>query len=236
MWKRLKDLVSIILPAYNEAGVIEDSVEKVREKLLELDRDFEIIIAENGSTDGTDVISKKLSDEYEDVKYLHSNKGRGNALRAAFKKAKGDVIVYMDTDLSTDLSYIEVVVNSIYAGYDVVTGTRLLPESIVVGRTLKREIASRSYNFLVRLILGSKLMDHQCGFKAFNGESLRELIDDVKDNDWSFDTEILVKAQKKGFKVTEIPVRWVDTTDTSVRFLKDVFVMGYNILKFRWEL
>ncbi|MFQ5975604.1 MAG: glycosyltransferase family 2 protein, partial [Candidatus Hydrothermarchaeales archaeon] len=87
---------SIVLPAYNEAGTIEDSVKKVRTALFELDRSFEIIIAENGSTDGTDRISKQLSQEYEGVSFLHTKKGRGNALRAAFKKANGDVILYMD--------------------------------------------------------------------------------------------------------------------------------------------
>lgn len=227
--------VSVVLPAYNESELIVDSVEKVRNVLLELGWTFEIIIAENGSTDGSDIISKMLSEEYEEVKHLHTEKGRGNALRAAFKKAEGDVIMYMDMDLSTDLRYIEVIVNSILDGYDVVTGSRLLPESVVVGRISKREITSRAYNFLVRLILGSKLMDHQCGFKAYNKESLRVIIDDVKDNDWSFDTEILVKSQKKGFKVTEIPVYWVDNTDTSVKLLKDILVMGYKILKFRWD-
>lgn len=228
--------VSIVLPAYNEVNTIEDSVKKVRVALLKLDRSFEIVIAENGSTDGTDSISKQLSQDYDDVRFLHTEKGRGNALRAAFKSANSHVVMYMDVDLSTDLSFVGVVINSIYAGNDVATGSRLLPESEVVGRTLKREISSRVYNLLVRIILSSKLMDHQCGFKAFKADSLRELIDDVKDNGWSFDTEILVKAQKKGYKVVEIPVHWVDTTNTSVKLLKDIIIMGYKLLKFRLEI
>lgn len=231
----LKNLVSIILPAYNEADIIGETVTKLREKLQEFDRDFEIIIAENGSTDGTDEISKKLSEEYKEVRYLHTEKGRGNALRTAFTSSNGDILVYMDADLATNLDHLKEIIQSIEEGNDFATGSRLLPQSNVIGRSITREICSRGYNFLVRIILKSQIHDHQCGFKAFNRTAILELIDDVKNNNWFLDTEILVKAQKKGYKVKEIPIFWNDSKESKVDVAQDIFGMGSNILRVWWE-
>ena len=231
----MKHLVSIILPAYNEAEVIENTVEKVREKLLELDKNFEIIIAENGSTDGTDLIAKKLSKTYEEVNYLHTDKGRGNALRASFNSSKGDIIVYMDVDLATDLKHLKEIINLIEIGNDLATGSRLLPQSLVEGRRTKREIASRMYNLLIRTLLSSKIHDHQCGFKAFKRESVLKIIDEVKDNYWFLDTEILVRAQKGGYKVAEIPINWTDTTESKVDMVRDILGMGSSIFRLWWD-
>ncbi len=225
--------LSIVLPAYNEAKRLRDTVEKVRESAAKTGYEFEIIIAEDGSKDGTDVIASELSSRYPEVIHLHSDErlGRGRALMNAFERARGKVVVYMDVDLATDLKHLRELVDAIAAeGYDLATGSRLMKDS-KTDRPAKREIASRGYNFLVRLLLGSKIHDHQCGFKAFRREVILEIGRDVKDNHWFWDTEVLVLAQKRGYKVKEIPVRWKHGGETKVDFGRDVVYMFSQILR-----
>jgi hypothetical protein len=228
-------IVSVVLPAYNEAKSIERAVEEVRKELLSyLDEgEFEIIIAEDGSTDGTDMLARRLSERYPEVHHLHSDErlGRGRALKNAFSLARGDILVYLDVDLSTDLKHLKELISSIKEeGYDFATGSRLMQES-KRERPFKRDFASKGYNFLVRLFLGSKLKDHQCGFKAFRKSALFSFIDEVKDNHWFWDTEVMVLAQKKGYKVKEFPVKWKQSRETKVRFGKDVVYMFSQILR-----
>lgn len=224
--------VSIVLPAYNEAKRLRNAVEKIENHVRELGYDYEIVIAEDGSTDGTDRIAREIAEKNPRVKHLHSKErlGRGRALMNAFRNCSGDIVVYMDVDLSTDLKHLKDIVSAIEEGYDVATGSRLMKES-VAKRPLKRDLASRVYNFLVRLLLGSKVRDHQCGFKAFKKSAILELGEKVRDTHWFWDTEVLVLAQKMGYKVKEIPVCWEHGGETKVRFKKDVLYMFFQILR-----
>ncbi len=225
--------VSIVLPAYNEARRIRETVNKVIEAAEKMGYDYEIIIAEDGSTDGTDKIAAEIAKTNDKVVHLHSDErlGRGRALMNAFEHAKGDIVVYMDVDLSTSLDHLKELVDSIAVeGYDVATGSRLLKES-KAERPLKRDLASKVYNLLVRLMLGSKIRDHQCGFKAFKKDVILDIGKKVKDNHWFWDTEVLVLAQKLGYKVKEIPVVWKHGGETKVEFGKDVVYMFSQILR-----
>ncbi len=226
-------MISIVLPAYNEAKRIKKAVERVINTAKSIGYDFEVIIAEDGSTDGTDKIASELAKKYAEVRHIHSNErlGRGRALKNAFKEAKGDIVVYMDVDLSTDLKHLKELVDSIAVeGYDIATGSRLLKDS-KAERPVKRAIASKVYNSLVRLLLGSKIKDHQCGFKAFKRDVILKICEDVKDNHWFWDTEVLVLAQKRGYKVKEIPVVWKQSEDTKVRFGRDSLYMFSQIFR-----
>jgi len=224
--------VSIVLPAYNEAKRLRNAVERIEEHVKELGYDYEIVIAEDGSTDGTDKIAREIAEINPRVKHIHSAErlGRGRALKNAFRNCSGDIVVYMDVDLSTDLKHLKEIVSAIAEGYDIATGSRLMKES-KAKRPLKRDVASKAYNFLVRLLLGSKIHDHQCGFKAFRKSAILELGEMVKDTHWFWDTEVLVLAQKKGYKVKEIPVTWEHGGETKVRFRKDVLYMFFQILR-----
>jgi uncharacterized membrane protein YbhN (UPF0104 family) len=229
--------VSVVLPAYNEANRIEDTVKVVKDTLEKLDYGYEIIIAEDGSTDGTDEIAKRLSSRDPRIVHLHSDNrlGRGKALTNAMEIAKGDVVVYLDVDLSTDMDHLKELIDAVAKeGYDIATGSRLLKDS-QTERPFKRDFASKVYNFLVRLMLGSKLRDHQCGFKAFKRSSVLKLLRDVKDNHWFWDTEVLVLAQRKGLRVKEIPVKWKQSGETKVKFTKDVLYMFSQILRMWME-
>jgi glycosyltransferase involved in cell wall biosynthesis len=230
--------VSIVFPAYNEVNYLYPAVEKTVQTLNELKYSYEIIIAEDGSTDGTAERSEELAKKFSYVKHIHCEKrlGRGTALKNALMQCRGEVLVYMDLDLATDLKSLKPLIEAIAVeGYDVSIGSRLLPES-KVERSFRRSISSKSYNFLVRHMLGSKVRDHQCGFKAFKKEPLLNLLDEVEATHWFWDTELLVRAYRHGYRVKEIPVEWKSGKDTKVNLTKDSSRMFGNIIGLWWQL
>jgi glycosyltransferase involved in cell wall biosynthesis len=230
--------VSAVFPAYNEVDYLEPAVEKTAQTLEEFTRSFELIIAEDGSTDGTAERSEELAKKYSFVQHIHGEKrlGRGTALNNAFRQSSGRILVYMDVDLATNIEQLRSLVKAVEEeGFDFAVGSRLLSES-KVERSRTRQIASKSYNFLVRAMLGSKLRDHQCGFKAFKREALMQLLDEVVARHWFWDTELLVRAARKGYKIKEIPVEWKGPRETKVRLLKDSFSMAGQVVKLWWRL
>ncbi|MFB6134585.1 MAG: flippase-like domain-containing protein [Halanaeroarchaeum sp.] len=231
--------VSVVLPAYNEEATIEETV---RVSLEALDAflpagSYEVIVAEDGCDDRTPEIADRLAAEDDRVRHFHSDErlGRGGALNAAFDAADGDTLVYYDTDLATDMSHLEELVESVRSGgYDLATGSRWMPGH-EADRPAKRGIPSQGFNTLVRLLLGSELNDHQAGFKAFRREAFERLRPDVKDEHWFWDTEMLVRAQRRGYDVKEFPVQWTPRGDSKVDLVRDVFGMGSQILRTAWE-
>jgi len=230
--------LSVVLPAYNEVNRLEVAVAKISQALKEDEYPYEIIIAEDGSTDGTAEKAEELAQKNSCVKHIHREKrlGRGTALSNAFRQCNGEVFVYMDLDLSTDLKSLKPLVDAIIIeGYDFSTGSRMLPESRVE-RTLGRSISSKSYNFLVRHMLDSKVKDHQCGFKALRKEAVLSLLNEVEATHWFWDTEILVRAHRHGFKIKEIPVNWTSGEDTKVNLAKDSWSMFWEVTSLWWKL
>lgn len=228
--------VTAIIPVFNDCPSLEIALEKGLETLPAISPDFEILVAEDGSTDGSAELVWKYEKQDSHVRLLHSDErqGRGRALNRAIREARGSVVCYFDVDLATDMKHLPALITAVREGSDISTGSRLLPESDIV-RTEGREIASRGYNFLVRLFLGSSLYDHQCGFKAFNRERILPLLPMIRSGHWFWDTEILVRAQHSGYRVTELPVRWRAGRGTTVR-LKDIFEMGTAILRLWWQI
>ncbi|NHX40534.1 MULTISPECIES: flippase-like domain-containing protein [Haloarcula] len=232
--------VSVVLPAYNEADTIEQTVSTTLETLASFlpDDTYEVIVAEDGCSDRTPEIATRLANEDSRIRHVHSDDrlGRGGALEYAFDQADGDTLVYFDTDLATDMSHLEELVNAVRIdGYDVATGSRWMPENRA-DRPAKRGIPSFGYNTLVRAVLRSDLKDHQCGFKAFDRQALETLLPIVQDEHWFWDTELLVKAQRNGYRVQEFPVDWTPKGDSKVDIVRDVFGMGSQILRTFWEL
>ncbi|MCU0632217.1 MAG: glycosyltransferase family 2 protein [Methanolinea sp.] len=228
--------VTAVIPVYNDRQGLEEAIPRSIEILATIDRGFELIIAEDGSTDGSADVVREWEGQDPRVMLMHSDArlGRGQALNRAFGAARGPIVCYYDVDLATDISHLPELIGAIREGYDVATGSRLLPESMIQ-RSGGRELASRGYNLLVRSILGSRLYDHQCGFKAFNKDRLQLLLPSVKDTHWFWDTEVLVRAQRKGYRVREFPVRWREGSGTTVR-RNDVYRMGKAILRLWWQL
>jgi glycosyltransferase involved in cell wall biosynthesis len=237
-----KKELSVVLPAHNEASKIEAAVRQTKQALaaFTVTAAYEILIAEDGSTDGTTDLARRIATEDPSVRHIHSDErlGRGKALNHAFKSAHGDILMYMDVDLSTDLSYIKPLINAMRAErYDFATGSRLLKESDVK-RSLKRTIMSKAFNLLVRLILRSKLRDHQCGFKSFRKEALMQIVDEIEDEHWFWDTELLVRAQRSGYRVKELPVIWTDkgAAGTKVNAINDSTSMFSKIITLYFHL
>lgn len=232
--------VSVVCPAYNEEDTIEKTVTVVFENLshlLSIDT-FEILIAEDGCDDCTPEIATRLSEQNKQIRHIHSNErlGRGGALSYAFQQARGEVLVYLDTDMATDMRHLEELVEAVRSdGYDIATGSRWLSES-QANRPAKRGIPSYGYNALVRMFLRSNIQDHQCGFKAFDRKALDTLLPTIKDDHWFWDTEVLIKAQRHGYRIKELPVNWTPKGDSKVDLIRDVFGMGSQILRTWWEL
>ncbi|KTG24779.1 flippase domain-containing glycosyltransferase AglD [Haloferax profundi] len=232
--------VSVVLPAYNEERTIENTVTVTVETLESfLPNDaFEVIVAEDGCDDRTPEIATRMASEDERIRHYHSDErlGRGGALERAFDAAHGETLVYFDTDLATDMRHLEELVERVRSGeYDVATGSRWMPEH-VAKRPAKRGFPSQVYNGLVRFFLRSDLRDHQCGFKAFSRTAFVTLRDDVEDNHWFWDTEMLVRAQRAGLRVAEFPVDWEPKGDTKVDLVRDILGMGSQIMRTWWQL
>lgn len=232
--------VSVILPAYNEADTIEATVDRTLETLSSFlpDDVVEIIITEDGCTDRTPEIAARLAKNDHRIIHLHSDSrlGRGAALERAVRCANGDVVAYLDTDMATDMVHLEELIETVRSGEaDIVTGSRWVPGH-EADRPLNRSIPSRGFNALVGLLLRSSLRDHQCGFKAFDRTALLDIIENVEDEHWFWDTEVLVRAQRAGYCVQEIPVKWTPRGDTKVDLIRDVFGMGSQIVRTWWQL
>jgi glycosyltransferase involved in cell wall biosynthesis len=211
-------VVDLVIPVYNEAGVLERSVRRLAAAMADCgDFGWQIVVVNNGSTDDTRGVGGRLAEQLPYVTLLHLDaKGRGGALRKAWTQTRAEFSVFMDVDLSTDLAALSHAVRLLREGADVVTGSRLHPHSRIT-RCLKREILSRGYNALIRGVLGTRSFDDaQCGFKGVRVEAVRRLLPLVKNQDWFFDTELLVLAEYAGLTIRTLPIIWVEDPDTRV--------------------
>jgi glycosyltransferase involved in cell wall biosynthesis len=219
-----KPRVNVTLPVYNEVGSLETNVKKLLEYLRPLSAwEFEIVIADNGSEDGTWLMAQRLEKEHG-IHAVHLNlPGRGGTLKHVWMESQAEVLSYMDIDLSTDLSAFPGLITPILEDEsDLVVGSRLLKAS-KTQRGWKRELLSRSYNKLLKQQLNVCFTDAQCGFKAISRRAAKSLIPQVKDNQWFMDTELLVKAEKQHYRIKELPVTWKEDTDSRVKIISTVW-------------
>lgn len=223
MIKRTK--VEVVIPIYNEEEDLETSINKLYSFLSKnLSRfEWKITIADNASTDDSLSIAQKLSGRHAEIKYIHlTQKGRGRAVKKAWRLSDADILVYMDVDLSTDLNSLVPIIRSLEQEYDIAIGSRLLSDSQVINRTIKREILSRIYNILIKIFFNTHFSDAQCGFKAVTKNTVRNLIPYITDNAWFFDSELLIVGDKLGYRIFEEPVKWIDNPGSTVRVLPTV--------------
>lgn len=228
--------VDCVIPVYNEEHVLAQSVATLRDFLKEnlSSYSWRIVIADNASTDGTLAVARALSDTHPEVNYIHlDKKGRGRALRAAWGESTAQVLSYMDVDLSTDLSFYPSLIKAVAEeGYDIAIGSRLMLTSQTT-RSFRREFISRSYNLLIKAMFFTHFADAQCGFKAISRRAARELLPLVQNQEWFFDTELLILAEQRGYPVKEIPVVWVEDPDTRVKVFKTALEDIRGLLRMR---
>ena len=210
--------VEIVVPVYNEEADLERSIRRLHRYLsAHFPLSWRVTIADNASTDRTWAIACDLACELKGVRAVHlDRKGRGRALREVWAASTAGVVAYMDPDLSTDLDALLPLVAPLVSGHsDVAIGTRLASGSRVV-RGPKREVISRTYNLLLKATMRSGFSDAQCGFKAVRADVARDLLPMIEDQEWFFDTELLLLAEHNGLRIHEVPVDWVDDADSRV--------------------
>ena len=229
-----RPMVDIVIPVHNEERDLRASVLRLHAYLTQqFPFSARITIADNASTDATPAVAAELAEELPEVRVLRLNdKGRGRALAAAWLTSDARVVSYMDVDLSTDLSALLPLVAPVISGHSQVSiGSRLVTGSRV-RRGPKREVISRVYNILLRLVLRVRFKDAQCGFKALRADVARSLLPDVVNRNWFFDTELLVRAERAGLRIHELPVDWTDDPDSRV----DIVATAIEDLRGVWRL
>lgn len=227
--------LSVVLPAYNASSKLRKTVEQIILKLNNTHLKYEIIIAEDGSKDGTYEIAEKLTKENNNIIHLHEDKklGRGGALSNSFRKTNGKVVLYTDVDLEIPLDYLDEIITPVLSNeFDVSIAAKRHPLSETKSPKT-REIMSLTYNFLVRKLLKSKIYCHQTGMKAFNREIIDKVLPHVEDKMWFWDTEIIVISQWMGYKINQVPVKCGYAFDGTTVNYKDSLDMFFSIFKLR---
>src|SRR5215203_4997748 len=204
--------VEVVVPVYNEQEALPKSIPALCAYLeTYFPYRWSVVIADNASTDATLSVAENLGATNPRVSVLHlEEKGRGRALKAAWVASEADVVAYMDVDLSTNLwSFLPLVAPLATGHSDVAIGSRLLRGAMVT-RQWKREVISRCYNLLIKILFGNHFSDAQCGFKAIKRGVAQELLPQVEDGEWFFDTELLLLAEERCLRISEVPVDWIE--------------------------
>ncbi|MCW2801077.1 MAG: sugar translocase [Aeromicrobium sp.] len=230
-------VLDIVIPVYNEETALVGSVDTVRAHMKTLGYDYRITIADNASTDATSLLAHQLAHRYPDVRVVSlARKGRGHALKQAWSRSDAEVLVYMDVDLSTDLNALLPLVAPLLSGHsDLAIGSRLARSSRTI-RGPKREVISRSYNLLLRSTLRTRFSDAQCGFKAIRRDVATRLLPLIEDDEWFFDTELLVVAERAGLRIHEVPVDWIDDIDSRVDIVRTATADLRGMGRLGWAL
>lgn len=232
----MEEMLSVVIPAYNEESRIHPTIQGIHAYLRRKSPKFEIIVVDDGSTDNTLRIVSDLSREFENIRAVHYqiNAGKGYAVREGVLSSRGALLLLCDADQSTPIEEIEKLVPFLDRGYDIVIGSRALSNSdILVRQPWYRERMGKIFNILVRMLIIGKFKDTQCGFKLFRGDVARALFKKSLINGFSFDVEILFLAERDGYAVGELPIRWINSPHSRVRIFRDSLGMFFELLKIK---
>jgi len=209
--------VQVVIPVYNEALVLAETAGTLLAYLSQhCPYDWHVVIADNRSTDDTPSVIRRITGADPRVRGLRiETRGRGIALKRAWADSDADIHAYMDADLSTDLGAFGPLLARVADGCDVAIGSRHVPHAVLT-RGLRREVLSRGYNALLRFAFGTAITDAQCGFKAVSHRVVTDLVPRVRSDGWFFDTELLLLAERGGYRIAEVPVTWVEDRDSRV--------------------
>jgi glycosyltransferase involved in cell wall biosynthesis len=218
--------VDVVVPVYNEERALPESIPVLRNFLTSSSFPYEwrIVIADNASIDSTPAVGQEIADGSDgQVAYVRIEaKGRGRALKRTWLESPKDIVSYMDVDLSTGLDAFTPLIRAIAEeGYDVAIGSRLAAQARIK-RSLKRRTLTRGYNTLIKAVFQTRFSDAQCGFKAVSRAAAQRIIPLIEDNNWFFDTELLIIAEKMGYRVKDVAVKWVEDLDTRVNIAATV--------------
>ena len=229
---------SIIIPAYNEAARIGATLQRVLEYLGPQSGDTEIIVVNDGSRDNTVEIVRSFANKNPALHLLENpgNRGKGYSVRNGMLHANGKILLFSDADLSSPIEESQKLFAAIAAGADVAIGSRWVKSSLQTERQpLYRQLFGRIFNLMLRITLGLKFKDTQCGFKAFTRAAAQKIFPLQKIERWGFDPELLYLSKKFGFNVVEVPVVWGHSGGTRISPLTDGTRMFLEMLKVRWN-
>ncbi len=236
-------LIEFCLPVYNESKILKQNVLKLLDFCQNQNFNFTwvIIIIENGSTDNTAEICKKITAAHQRIKMVSvTEKGKGVAIKKYFSKSVADYLIYMDIDLAVSLDYLPKLIAPLLNNEaDLVIGSRLLPDSDTE-RGFLRSLSSKFYNLLSRIILGHNLSDLQCGFKGIKKTKFLVIANNILDDGWFFDTELIAYAIKNSFSIKEIPVGWKENRyeerTSHINLFSDGLIFLRNLFRLRSRL
>ncbi len=234
--------LSIVIPAYNESGRLPQSLERIYAWLgahLEASGlGWEVIVVDDGSTDGTLALARQMTERYPNLRVLANgrNRGKGYSVRHGVLEARGRTVLFTDADLSAPIEEAGKLLATAREGYAVVVGSRGLDRSLIeVHQSSLRELAGKTFNLIVRLLTGLSIRDTQCGFKLFDREGTRPIFERLKIERFGFDPEVLFLAKKSGLRIAEVGVRWSHDADSRVRLLQDGSRMLRELVRMRWN-
>ncbi|MCQ2423737.1 MAG: glycosyltransferase [Clostridia bacterium] len=233
--------ISVLIPMYNESAIVADTFRTLagamRDYAALSGNEYEIIFSDDGSTDGSaDIVRRVITEEkVENVRVIGyaDNRGKGSAVREAVLASTGDIVIYTDCDLAYGTDVIGRLVDAFQPETDIVVGSRRLDKDGYAEYTFLRRIASGAYVALLRLLTGFKLSDSQCGCKAMRGETGRSIFAACETDGFAFDQEFLMRAERRGCVIAEMPVRVVNHRASSVHLVRDAFRMIRDVLKIK---
>ena len=223
----MNQLISIIIPAYEESERLGDSIRKILFYIKKENLNAELIVVDDGSKDNTAEVGKNVCAEFPEIKTkvirYEPNRGKGFAVKTGLSAAEGDFALFSDADLSTPIEELPKLIKPIQNGeYDLTFGSRALDRSLIgTHQPWRREQGGKVFNFIVRTLTGLPFWDTQCGFKAFNMQKFRPLLELMQIDRFGFDVEFLYVANYKGLRLKEIPVRWDHCEGTKVSVFRD---------------
>jgi glycosyltransferase involved in cell wall biosynthesis len=238
MAKEFPMTYSIVIPAYNEGARLGTTLEKVLTYVRQQGWDAEVIVVNDGSRDNTAEIARGFAQNNPAVRLLENpgNRGKGYSVRNGMLNARGDVVVFSDADLSSPIEETRKLLQALAAGADIAIGSRWLRVELQTQRqSLHRQFLGRIFNLLLRMVLGLRFADTQCGFKAFTRRAAQTILPLQRVERWGFDPEILFLARKFGFRVQEVPVLWGHSGGTRIHPLIDGARMFQEMLRVRWN-
>jgi dolichyl-phosphate beta-glucosyltransferase len=233
----LEPTYSIVIPAYNESARLGATLEKVLAYVHAQRWDAEVVVVNDGSRDDTADIIRSFAAKDPIVQLVENpgNRGKGYSVRNGMLHARGKIVLFSDADLSSPIEEAPKLFHALESGADIAIGSRWLrAETQTQRQPLHRQIFGRVFNLLLRVTLGLKFKDTQCGFKAFKQPAVRAVFPYQKIERWGFDPEVLFIARKSGFKVAEVPVLWGHSGDTRIHPVIDGSKMFMEMLRIRW--
>jgi glycosyltransferase involved in cell wall biosynthesis len=232
-----KPMVSIVVPAFNEAGRIAESVRKIESFIHQSPLWVELIVVDDGSTDNTAEVVRSLNANGLRLLRNNENHGKGYTVRQGMLAAKGKYVLFTDADLSAPIEELNKLLDiAVREGADIVIGSRNLDRGYIEKHQSRlREFGGMVFNLMVRLLLGLRLHDTQCGFKLFHRERSRRLFEELTTFGFGFDPELLFLAKRNGLTIREAPVRWSHAEGSKVKFFRDGVRMFLDLVRIRWN-